>query len=150
MTAFTGELDQNSGEIRFKLFIVISIENIRNMNSFKYLLMIDLDELIVPYKQDTLAELIAGDLIMMVVTVMMVMMVMMIMTMMMIMMIMVMIVMMGMIIFSMEMRNISFPDLSSKTMVQAGKSLPPSQVIFEYLNKYGNIVIEYLKNMAIL
>ena len=32
------------------------------MNSFKYLLMIDLDELIVPYKQDTLAELIAGDL----------------------------------------------------------------------------------------
>ena len=118
------------------------------MNSFKYLLMIDLDELIVPYKQDTLAELIAGDLIMMVVTVMMVMMVMMIMTMMMIMMmimmIMVMIVMMGMIIFSMEMRNISFPDLSSKTMVQAGKSLPPSQVIFEYRNKYGNIVIEYL------
>ena len=30
------------------------------MNSFKYLLMIDLDELIVPYKKDTLTELIAG------------------------------------------------------------------------------------------
>ena len=33
------------------------------MNKFKYLVMIDLDELIVPYKQDTLTELIAGDLI---------------------------------------------------------------------------------------
>ena len=33
----------------------------RNMNSFKYLLMIDLDELIVPYKKDTLTELIAGE-----------------------------------------------------------------------------------------
>ena len=31
------------------------------MNKFKYLVMIDLDELIVPYKQDTLTELIAGD-----------------------------------------------------------------------------------------
>ena len=31
------------------------------MNSFKYLLMIDLDELIVPYKKDTLTELIAGE-----------------------------------------------------------------------------------------
>ena len=47
------------------------------MNSFKYLLMIDLDELIVPYKQDTLAELIAGGLIMMVVMVVMVVIVMM-------------------------------------------------------------------------
>ena len=31
------------------------------MNKFKYLVMIDLDELIIPYKQYTLTELIAGD-----------------------------------------------------------------------------------------
>ena len=31
------------------------------MNSFKHLLMIDLDELIIPYKKDTLTELIAGN-----------------------------------------------------------------------------------------
>ena len=36
------------------------------MNSFKHLLMIDLDELIVPYKKDSLTELIAGEIIMIV------------------------------------------------------------------------------------
>jgi len=74
------QLDMTSQkEIRTEgLFAALNDCLYRNMNKFKYLVMIDLDELIVPYKQDTLTELIA--------------------------------------------------DLSSKTMVQAGKNLPPSQV----------------------
>ena len=66
--------------------------------------MIDLDELIIPYKKDTLTELIAGDL------------------------------------YDEDDGDdgdadgdyddvFACTDLSSKTMVQAGKSLPPSQVI---------------------
>ena len=45
-------------KLGFKFLIMI--QDIRNMNSFKHLLMIDLDELIVPYKKDTLTELTAG------------------------------------------------------------------------------------------
>jgi len=80
MEVLPWQLDMTSQkEIRTEgLFAALNDCLYRNMNKFKYLVMIDLDELIVPYKQDTLTGLIA--------------------------------------------------DLSSKTMVQAGKNLPPSQV----------------------
>lgn len=73
-------LDMDSQkEIRTEgLFAALNDCLYRNMNSFKYLMLIDLDELIIPYKNATLLELVA--------------------------------------------------DLGSRTLLQAGKPLAPSQV----------------------